>query len=545
MNSSPNSYALVIPSIGRPSLDRLLETVAALDTDERHPGPAEIVIVDDRRGDPPPLEPRAVGCPVRVVRGYGRGPAAARNRGWRAVPAEVEWVAFLDDDVELPARWARELTADLADCPATVAATQGRIVVPLAEDRAPTDWERNTAALEEADWATADMAYRRRALAEVHGFDERFPRAFREDADLALRVRQAGHRLAKGSRQVLHPVRPADDWVSQRVQAGNADDALMRRLHGPDWRRKAQAPGGGFGWHVATLVAAATTAAAALGVALSKGSGASPTPWHAVGSAGALGWAGLYARFVGLRMGPGPRPEQPGFGPELRRMVLTSATIPVTAVWHRARGWAHHRATGPWPVPVRAVLFDRDGTLVHDVPYNGDPERVRPVDGAVAALDRVRSAGLKTAVVSNQSGIGRGLLSADEVAAVNERIEALLGPFDDWQCCPHEPAAACDCRKPRPGMVLAAAQALGVRPEECVLIGDIGADVEAAQAAGARSIMVPTAVTRPAEVAAAPATAPDLTAAVDLVLSGNTAAGRRLDRPSTASGPAVRTPEHA
>nr|WP_246858632.1 HAD family hydrolase [Citricoccus sp. SGAir0253] len=167
----------------------------------------------------------------------------------------------------------------------------------------------------------------------------------------------------------------------------------------------------------------------------------------------------------------------------------------------------------------RAVLFDRDGTLVHDVPYNGDPALVRPVDGAREALDRVRAAGLATAVVSNQSGVARGLVSRDQVDAVNARVEELLGPFGAWQVCPHGPGDGCACRKPRPGMVLAAARALGVRPEECVLIGDIGADVEAAQAAGARSVLVPTPVTRAEEVADAPVTAPDLAAAVDLVLA--------------------------
>ena len=511
-------YALVIPSLGRPSLDRLLETVAALETDASHPGPVEIVVVDDRREPAAagtrlvPLAPTVDGEPVRVVRGYGRGPAAARNRGWRAVGDAVEWIAFLDDDVELPATWARDLATDLAACPEEVAASQGRITVPLPVDRAPTDWERNTASLQDAEWATADMAYRRRVLEEVGGLDERFPRAYREDADLSLRVRLAGYRLVHGQRHILHPVRPADDWVSHRVQAGNADNALMRRLHGPRWRELAEAPPGAFGWHVATTTAAAVALIGAVGrVAGSRRAGG-------LAGAGALAWTTLYGRFLGRRLAPGPRPGDPDFGAELRRMALTSATIPPSALWHRCRGWMQHRSTGPWPVRPRAVLFDRDGTLVHDVPYNGDPARVDPVDGARSLLDRVRAAGLGTAVVTNQSGVARGLVSRDQVDAVNERIDRLLGPFDSWQVCPHGPAENCACRKPRPGMVLAAAQALGVRPEDCVLIGDIGADIEAAQAAGARSVLVPTHVTRPEEIADAPVTAPDLAAAVDLVL---------------------------
>jgi HAD superfamily hydrolase (TIGR01662 family) len=166
-----------------------------------------------------------------------------------------------------------------------------------------------------------------------------------------------------------------------------------------------------------------------------------------------------------------------------------------------------------------AVLFDRDGTLVEDVPYNGDPRLVRPMPKAREALDLLRSRQIRVGVVSNQSGVGRGLLTAAQVRSVHARVEELLGPFDDWRFCPHEPAAGCDCRKPAPGMVRAACAALGVRPAGTVVIGDIGADIEAARAAGARSIMVPTPVTRVEEVAAAPVLATDLLAAAKLAES--------------------------
>jgi HAD superfamily hydrolase (TIGR01662 family) len=164
------------------------------------------------------------------------------------------------------------------------------------------------------------------------------------------------------------------------------------------------------------------------------------------------------------------------------------------------------------------VLFDRDGTLIFDVPYNGDPDRVVPVPGARAAVERVRTAGIPIGVVSNQSGVARGLLDLDQVAAVNRRVEELLGPLGPWAVCPHGPGDGCPCRKPAPGLVLEAARVLGVAAEACVVIGDIGADVEAARAAGARGVLVPTAVTRSEEIAAAPAVAPDLAGALDLVL---------------------------
>ncbi|MBO4210872.1 D-glycero-alpha-D-manno-heptose-1,7-bisphosphate 7-phosphatase, partial [Micromonospora echinofusca] len=179
--------------------------------------------------------------------------------------------------------------------------------------------------------------------------------------------------------------------------------------------------------------------------------------------------------------------------------------------------------TGPAPdtfAPLfDAVLLDRDGTLVHDVPYNGDPDRVRPVDGARPALDRLRAAGLRLGVVTNQSGLARGHFTRDQLDRVNARVEELLGPFDTWQICPHDEAAGCRCRKPGPDLVRAAAEALGTVPARCVLVGDIGADMAAASAAGAAGILVPTPTTRAGEIAAAPARADDLPAAVEAILT--------------------------
>jgi histidinol-phosphate phosphatase family protein len=103
---------------------------------------------------------------------------------------------------------------------------------------------------------------------------------------------------------------------------------------------------------------------------------------------------------------------------------------------------------------------------------------------------------------------------------VNRRVEELLGPFDWWAVCTHHPEARCACRKPAPGLVEQAADALGADPARCVVIGDIGADVEAARAAGARAILIPNERTLHEEVAAAPVVASTLTAAVDLVLGG-------------------------
>ena len=155
---------------------------------------------------------------------------------------------------------------------------------------------------------------------------------------------------------------------------------------------------------------------------------------------------------------------------------------------------------------------------MEDVPYNADPARVVPVPGAASALARLRGAGVPVALVSNQSGVARGLMTLDQVEAVNRRLEELVGPLGPRLVCPHGPDEGCVCRKPAPGLVFAAAAALGVDPARCAVIGDIGADVEAARAAGARPILVPTPATLPEDVAAAPEVVATLEAAVDLLV---------------------------
>jgi D-glycero-D-manno-heptose 1,7-bisphosphate phosphatase len=144
---------------------------------------------------------------------------------------------------------------------------------------------------------------------------------------------------------------------------------------------------------------------------------------------------------------------------------------------------------------VCGVIFDRDGTLVVDVPYNGDPLAVQPVPGMRAALDCLRAAGIPIAVVSNQSGVGRGMITLDQVEAVNRRVEQLLGPFDATLYCPHSPDVDCECRKPKPKLIVDAARAMGVDPACCVVIGDKRSDIEAAQNAGASGMFVDAAHT--------------------------------------------------
>ncbi|MCW2661450.1 MAG: putative transferase [Mycobacterium sp.] len=492
-------YAIVVPTIGRDSLRRLL---IALERGSG-PAPAEVVLVDDR---PEPVTdlPVTAGLPVRVLRSGGRGPAAARNVGWRATT--VRWVCFLDDDVLPDAWWRWAVATDLrASDAAGAGGSQAVIEVPTEASRRPTDDERRTLRLSEARWITADMAYRRDVLVAVGGFDERFPRAYREDSDLALRIVEAGGQIARGARRCSHPVAPAGWWSSVRAQVGNRDNALMRRKHGRSWRAKIGEGPGRMPAHIAT------TAAGALAIAAT----ASGLPRRGIGArAAAALWLALTAEFAARRWRSGPRSAV-----EALRLSVSSALIPPVAVAHRLAGeWAVRRARRDPPL---AVLLDRDDTLIVDRPYLNDPAGVRPTRDAGRALARLRRRGLLLAVVTNQSGVARGLISADQLTAVNARVNEVLGPFDSWQVCVHGEADGCGCRKPQPGMVLAAAEALAVPPARCVLIGDTGGDVEAALAADAQAVLVPTTRTLPAEIHHARAharVAETLSDAVSLVL---------------------------
>jgi D-glycero-D-manno-heptose 1,7-bisphosphate phosphatase len=171
-----------------------------------------------------------------------------------------------------------------------------------------------------------------------------------------------------------------------------------------------------------------------------------------------------------------------------------------------------------------ALLFDRDDTLIVDVPYCADPALVRPMPGAQEALCGLRAAGVPLGVVSNQSGVARGLITPEQLDRVNARVEQLLGPFDTWQVCLHGADDGCECRKPKPGLVSRAAAELGVDVRRCVMIGDIGADVAAGESAGARAVLVPTPRTRPEEVDHArrnAVVARNLTEAIEWAMGGS------------------------
>jgi hypothetical protein len=334
-------YGVVIPTIGRPSLGvllRALDQSAAVAV-----GPEKVVVVDDRTGDGPPLDVGSTGLDLQVVRSGGKGPAAARNRGWRALPADVPWVVFLDDDVIVSSDWCERLQPDLAltdaaPGPDHIGASSAILSVPRVPGRRPTDDERRTIALDGARWITADMAYRRDVLDELDGFDERFPRAYREDSDLALRAVSSGWTVAEGRRVSIHPLKRGPWWLSVRNQDGNADDSLLRAKFGPKWRSRIGEGGGRMGRHLVASTAALTFVVAVLHTVADR-----PGRLRGVALGSGLVWAALTAEFAMPRIRSGPPTPK-----EVAIMIITSAVIPPVAVYHRARAAWRWRSVPLW-----------------------------------------------------------------------------------------------------------------------------------------------------------------------------------------------------
>lgn len=136
----------------------------------------------------------------------------------------------------------------------------------------------------------------------------------------------------------------------------------------------------------------------------------------------------------------------------------------------------------------KAIFLDRDNTIIDDVPYSADPDKVVIMPGAVNALKAFRDAGYLLIVITNQSGIGRGLFTEDEMNLVNEKMESLFSDFDikinDILYCPHQPEDNCECRKPSPKLIEAAATKHNISLKESFMIGDKLSDVESGMAAG-------------------------------------------------------------
>jgi histidinol-phosphate phosphatase family protein len=141
-------------------------------------------------------------------------------------------------------------------------------------------------------------------------------------------------------------------------------------------------------------------------------------------------------------------------------------------------------------VAIKAVFVDKDGTLVVNVPYNVDPQRVFLARGVTEGIDRLARSGYRVIVVSNQPGAGMGLFPEQALRQVEDRLRELLPRLDGFYYCPHLPHAGCTCRKPQAGLIERAAREHGVELSASWMIGDILDDIEAGRRAGCRTILL-------------------------------------------------------
>jgi D-glycero-D-manno-heptose 1,7-bisphosphate phosphatase len=168
---------------------------------------------------------------------------------------------------------------------------------------------------------------------------------------------------------------------------------------------------------------------------------------------------------------------------------------------------------------ARAVFFDRDGTLMEEVHYCGDPSKVKVYPGVPDALRKLKEAGFHTFVVTNQSGIGRGLITEEQYRAVEAELLRQIGHglLDASYFCPDAPGVPSTRRKPEPGMLLEAAADFGIDLAGSYLIGDKSADIECGRRAGTATILVLTGYGAE-QVCRPDLTAIDVVQAVQLVL---------------------------
>jgi D-glycero-D-manno-heptose 1,7-bisphosphate phosphatase len=133
------------------------------------------------------------------------------------------------------------------------------------------------------------------------------------------------------------------------------------------------------------------------------------------------------------------------------------------------------------PQRKRAIILDRDGTIVRDHNYLDDPKLLQFLPGAAAALRQFREHGHPIIIVTNQSGVGRGRLTLERMHEINERfvkmVEEIGSSVDRLYSCPHKPEDDCECRKPKTKLVLDGAAAVGFEPAHSVVIGDKGSDI--------------------------------------------------------------------
>lgn len=158
----------------------------------------------------------------------------------------------------------------------------------------------------------------------------------------------------------------------------------------------------------------------------------------------------------------------------------------------------------------RAIFLDRDGVLIKNIPYLADAGKIQFMPKVAESIARINRLGFRCVVVSNQSGIARGLISIEQLSTINKQISDYLidrgAKIDATYFCPHHPDGSipeytknCDCRKPKPGMLQRAARDLNIDLSSSIMIGDQEIDYEAGKNAGCRSYLVNTSVSASAD----------------------------------------------
>lgn len=316
--------SVVIPTYRRP--DYVSRCLNALTTQVFDRDAYEIIVVSDGPDPDTGLALLEYQCKSRPRVSYmaldrRRGPAAARNAGWRK--AASPWIAFTDDDCIPHEYWLRDLCRQARTLPAGSAfALTGKTHVPLSRD--PTDYERNIAHLETAEFITANCLCSRVALVQTGGFDERFTMAWREDSDLQFNFIEHDIPIYPAPARVTHPVRRRPWGGSVKEEKKGIFNALLYKKYPRLYRERIEKKPL---WHY--YLAVFSIALLVVGIA---------TALPAVAWVGVTTWVTLTLRFARLRLRHTSRTFM-----HVSEMIVTSACIPVLSTWYRLYGACRYK----------------------------------------------------------------------------------------------------------------------------------------------------------------------------------------------------------
>ncbi|MEJ7737495.1 MAG: glycosyltransferase [Chitinophagaceae bacterium] len=317
------SISVIIPTYRRPEL--LKKCLKALAAQNLHKAMFEVIVVSD---GPDEVTSKAITdwvnkgdvnlhyhhLPVK------KGPAAARNTGWRLAQANL--IAFTDDDCLPDSGWLTALLNTYKDEDENEMAFSGKIIVPVS--KSPTDFELNTKGLETAEFVTANCACTKNALLKVNGFDERFHMAWREDSDLEFSLIQQQVAIKRVQEAVvIHPVREAAWGISIKEQKKGMFNALLYKKYPLLYRRKIQ---GGPAWNYYAMNLLFTLMIFGLIV---------KADW--LTGAAFVGWSCLMMRFILKRISHISRSNR-----NVLEMIVTSLAIPFLSVfWQLYGSWKY------------------------------------------------------------------------------------------------------------------------------------------------------------------------------------------------------------